>query len=604
MSEAARGGEKRLHGIPASRGVCRGKIFILRTAGPTSLARFTITGDELDQQTDRLERALMATREQLLGIQDRVRAEIGTKDASLFDAQLLLLDDPVLLDEVMRFVQREQVNVEYAFATVSQRYLAAFASIGDDYMRERVVDLRDVVDRILHNLVHPEAPAGLADLKDPCILLADDLTPSQTAVLDRRLILGFATDQGSKTSHTAILARSLKLPAVTGLQHAVPQLRSGQYALLDGYNGLLILDPTDQTLFEYGQLTRRHLAIEDRLQDMRDQPAVTLDGTAVTLSANIENTAEVADVQGFGADGVGLFRTEYLFLNHPGTPSEDEQFQVYHQVAAALNPHPVIIRTLDLGGDKVRAQRDLPAETNPFMGWRAIRICLQEPEMFCDQLRAILRASAVGNVKMMYPMISGLEELNQANELVERCKRELRERGLPFDENLEIGVMIEIPAAALIAESLARRVDFFSIGTNDLIQYTLAVDRMNPQIAHLYDPTHPAVLRLIKQTIDTAHAHRIWAGVCGEMAGDPVLAPLLVGLGADELSVAPALVPAVKFMLRRLKRPEAQELAEFAIHSEHSEEILGRCQQLAESIAPSLFATTSLNGNEKPTPSN
>jgi phosphotransferase system enzyme I (PtsI) len=502
---------------------------------------------------------------------------------------LLLLEDPVLLEEVFKFIRAQGANAEHAFVEVSNRYLAALAGVDDPYLRERAVDMRDVSRRVLHNLVGHDESTSLSQIHEPCLVVAHDLTPSQTALLNRALVLGFATDQGSQTSHTAILARSLRLPAVTGLVDASQQLKTGEYALLDGFNGLLIASPTDQTLFEYGQLAKKQLAIEERLLEVRDQPAVTLDAARVTLSANLESLGEIADVRAFGAEGVGLFRTEYLFLNRDTLPSEEEQFQAYHHVATVLHPQPVIIRTLDLGGDKVLPSQDGQRESNPFLGWRAIRICLQERDLFRAQLRAILRSSVGGNVKLMYPMISGLDELVQANEVVEQCKAELRSEGRPFDAGIEIGAMIEIPAAAMEAAALASRVKFFSIGTNDLIQYTLAVDRMNPKIAHLYDPTHPAVLHLIQRTIQAAHARGIWAGVCGEMAGDPVLAALLLGLGADELSAAPARVPAVKFLIRRLKMVEAQALAAFALQSESSADILARARELATSVAPGLF---------------
>jgi phosphotransferase system enzyme I (PtsI) len=514
---------------------------------------------------------------------------MGAEDASIFDAHLLILDDPVLLDEVLRLMQQERVNVEYAFWVATGKYIATMAAIDDEYLRERTADMRDVTARVLHNLAGSEVPHALPPLQEPCILVAHDLTPSQTAVLDKKLVLGLAVDQGSKTSHTAILARSLQLPAVTGLQDASQRLKSGQYALLDGFSGLLITDPTDETLFEYGQLARKHAALQERLREVRDQRAMTLDGVHITLSANVENPDETAAVQANGAEGIGLFRTEYLFLNRESLPTEEEQFQAYYQVAAALKPQPVVIRTLDLGGDKLMRGGHTQAEHNPFLGWRAIRMCLQERDLFRSQLRAVLRASVIGNIKLMYPMISGLNELLQANALVEEYKAELRRDGTPFDESLEVGAMIEIPSAALTADVLAKQVKFFSLGTNDLIQYSLGVDRMNPKIAHLYEPTHPAIVRLIKTTVDAAHAHGIWVGVCGEMAGDPVLAPLLLGLGVDELSAAPCLVPAVKFMIRRLKMSEAQALAEFALKGESGAETLSRAQALANSIAPSLF---------------
>lgn len=589
MAEVVRLGQRTFHGIPVSTGVCQGPIVVLGRAAAAVPPSYAIAREELPLETNRLERALVRTREQLLAIQDRVRRVMGAEDAAVFDAQLLVLDDPVLLDEVVKHMEREQVNVEQAFTVISSKYLATFAAIEDEYLRERVADMRDVIERILHNLLHEEAPVDLSQIQDPCILVADDLTPSQTAQLDKRKILGFATDQGSRTSHSAILARALQLPAVTGLQDATHRLRSGQHVLLDGFNGLLITDPTDQTLYEYGQIVERHLAVQDRLREIREQPAVTLDGSRIMLSANIEKAEESTEVAAFGAEGVGLFRTEYLFLNHSDSPSEEEQLAAYRQVAQALQPQPVIIRTLDIGGDKVRSHREPPTERNPFMGWRAIRICLQEPDLFRVQLRAILRASAVGNVKMMYPMISSLNELRQATELLDKCKAELRAEGYLFNEQMETGVMIEIPAAAMIADALAKRVQFFSIGTNDLIQYTIAVDRMNPRIAHLYEPTHPAVLRLIQRTVDAAHAHGLWCGVCGEMAGDPTLVPLLLGLGADELSATPASVPAVKYLIRRLKLSEARDLAAFAVGCENGAEVLARARALTSRVAPSLY---------------
>jgi phosphotransferase system enzyme I (PtsI) len=381
---------------------------------------------------------------------------------------------------------------------------------------------------------------------------------------------------------------------VVGLQSATNELASGSYGLLDGYNGQIVVNPTDQTLFEYGQLVRKRVTLEEKLRDTIDKPAVTLDGTAVILSANVEQPTDTEAVIACGADGVGLFRTEYLFINRETLPNEEEQYQAYRQVAAALKPSPVVIRTLDLGGDKFLSHLQVPQEMNPFLGWRAIRFCLQERDIFRVQLRAILRASVEGNVQMMYPMISGIDELNQANAMLEEFKAELRGEGIPFDEGLEVGAMIEIPSAAVAAESLARRVKFFSIGTNDLIQYSLAVDRLNEKIAHLYEPTHPAILRLIKMTADAGRHHGIWVGVCGEMAGDPILTPLLLGLGVTELSAAPAVVPQIKYLIRRLKMNEARELAEFALQCDSGAEILARCRKLAHQIAPSLFENLSV----------
>jgi phosphotransferase system enzyme I (PtsI) len=514
---------------------------------------------------------------------------MGAEEGSIFDAHLLVLEDRTLLDEVVRVIREEKVNAEYAFHLVAERYAATLAAIEDDYLRERATDMRDVTTRVLNNLLGRQEEVDLRHLKEPCIIVSHDLTPSNTAQLDKRHVLGFATDVGSKTSHTAIMARSLRIPAIVGLKDASARLQSGQYALLDGFNGVIVANPGDQTLFEYGQIERKQVTFEEKLREILLKTATTIDGHRVVLSANIEGPQDAAAVKSNGAEGVGLFRTEYLFINRGTPPGEEQQYQAYRSAAEALKPLPVVIRTLDLGGDKFLAHMPVPQELNPFLGWRAIRFCLQERDIFREQLRAILRASAEGNIKMMYPMISGLDELNQANALVEEYKAELRQENISFDEHIEIGAMIETPSAVVVAESLAKRLRFFSIGTNDLIQYSLAVDRMNEKIAHLYEPTHPAIVRLIKATVDAAHQHKISVSVCGEMASDPVLVPLLLGLGVDELSAAPPLVPPIKFIVRQLKLTEARELANFALQCESAADILARCQDFGRQIAPSLF---------------
>lgn len=588
MPEPLHKGEQVFRGIPVSAGVCRGKILVLGKPKHT-ISRRGMPEAELSEEVNRLEKALVQTRQEILDVQHKVSEAMGAAEGSIFDAHLLVLEDRTLIDEVVRTINSEKVNAEYAFHLIAERYAATLAAIEDDYLRERAADMRDVTTRVLHNLLGNREEVDLRHLGEPSIVISHDLTPSTTAQMDRTRVLGFATDIGSKTSHTAIMARSLRIPAVVGLKNASEELQTGQYVLLDGFNGIIIINPTDQTLFEYGQLIRKQVTLEERLRDILSKPAVTLDGQRVFLSANIEQASDTQAVIESGAEGVGLFRTEYLYISRDHLPSEEEQYEAYRQVVTTLKPHGVVIRTFDLGGDKFLSHLQVPTEMNPFLGWRAIRFCLQERDIFRDQLRAILRASAEGNVKMMYPMISGLDELNQANALVEEYKAELRKEGVPFDEHMEIGAMIEIPSAALIADSLARRLNFFSIGTNDLIQYSLAVDRMNEKIAHLYEPTHPAIVRLIKAAVDAARRNHIWVGVCGEMAGDPLLTPLLLGLGVDELSAAPPLVPQVKFMIRRLKTTETRELAEFALNCESGAEILARCQDLARRSAPGLF---------------
>ena len=588
MSEYARSGERILRGIPVSGGVRRGKIVVLGN-GREAVPHYEVPAGEMAQEIQRLEQALTRTREGILDVQRKVSNAMGAKDASIFDAHLLVLEDPMLIDEVTRLIQEQKLNAEFAFHQVSEKYGATLSSMDDEYLRERAADLRDVTARVLDNLLGRTTETEVHKLREPCIIISYDLAPSTTALLDRKLVLGFATDAGSKTSHTAIMARSLQIPAVVGLHDASKQLKTGQYVLIDGYNGLLIVNPTDQTLFEYGQLVRKQVNLEEKLRDLRDKPAITLDGVRIMLSANIEQAVDAEHVRACGAEGVGLFRTEYFYLNRETLPTEEEQFQAYRQVAAALKPNPVVIRTVDLGGDKFISHLSMPQELNPFLGWRAIRFCLQERDIFRAQLRAILRASVEGNIKMMYPMISGLEELNQANALVEECRRELQARDVPIGDSIEVGAMIEIPSAVLAADSLARRVKFFSIGTNDLIQYSLAVDRLNEKIAHLYEPTHPAIVRLLKTTVESGRRNGIRVAVCGEMAGDPALVPLLLGLGVDELSVAIPAVPRVKFLIRRIKVSEARELAEFALNCESGSEILARSQDLARRIAPSLF---------------
>jgi phosphoenolpyruvate-protein phosphotransferase (PTS system enzyme I) len=588
MPDGAQAGERVFRGIAVSAGVCRGKILVLDGLRPM-ITRQVLPELQLDEEVNRLQRALVQTREQILDIQKRVNDGMGAAESSIFDAHLLVLEDRTLVDEVIRVIFEERVNAEYAFHSVAEKYAATLAAIEDDYLRERATDMRDVTLRILNNLLGREDDIDLRKLKEPCIIVSHDLTPSNTAQLDKRHVLGFATDVGSTTSHTAIMARSLRIPAIVGLGEVSKQLHTGQYVLLDGFNGHIIVNPTDQTLFEYGQLIQKKATLDDKLRDTTQKPAVTLDGRQVMLTANIEQASDAAQVRAVGAEGVGLFRTEYLFINSETPPSEEEQYQAYRDAAIALHPLPLTIRTLDLGGDKLMAHLPLPRELNPFLGWRAIRFCLQERDIFREQLRAILRASAQGNVKMMFPMISGLDELIQARGLVEEYKTELRREGVPFDEKLKIGAMIETPSAVIVADSLARRLDFFSIGTNDLIQYSLAVDRMNEKIAHLYEPTHPAIVWLIKATTDAAHRHGIPVSVCGEVAGDPELCPLLLGLGVDELSISPPLIPPVKFLLRRLKFSEATSLAEFALSCESAPDILARCQDLARQIAPGLF---------------
>jgi phosphotransferase system enzyme I (PtsI) len=569
--------EVRFQGAGVSAGLARAVIHVVRD-DRDEVARYHIEPSQIGNEIARFEAALVQTRVQILEMQQKIAEAIGAKDAAIFDAHLLVVEDRTLIDEVLRRLESERCNVEWVFQEVANSYTETLSRIDDPYLRERAVDLQDVARRIVRNL-QGKAPKPLLAIAEPHILVAHNLTPSDTASMNRQLVLGIVTDLGSRTSHTTIIARSLNIPAVVGLHDVTEKLETGQHVLLDGYTGVLIIDPTPETLAYYGEIELRRNRVTKELKQLRQTTSTTADGRHIVLSANIELPTDVDSVAENGAEGIGLYRTEFLFVNRDTLPSEEEQYDTYRRVAERVCPNPLIIRTFDLGGDKLAVGTvDVGDELNPFLGWRAIRFCLENIDIFKTQLRAIWRASLVGNVKVMFPMISGLAELRQAKKALEECRLEVGERSVG---KMEVGAMIEIPSAAISADTLAREVDFFSIGTNDLIQYTIAVDRVNERIAHLYEPTHPAVLRLLKVIADAAHAHQIWVGVCGEMARDVALIPLLIGLGMDELSVGATSVPRVKMAVRSLAVPECQQLVAEALSLQTSSEILGRCLDLA-----------------------
>ncbi len=569
--------EVRFRGAGVSPGLARGVIHVVRDDFD-DVPRYHIEPSQIGNEIARFEAALVQTRVQILEMQQRIAEAIGAKDAAIFDAHLLVVEDRTLIDEVLRQLESERCNVEWVFQEVASNYAETLSKIDDPYLRERAVDMQDVTRRIVRNL-QGKGPKPMFSAAEPHILVAHNLTPSDTATMNRELVLGIATDLGSGTSHTAIIARSLNIPAVVGLHDATEKLESDQHVLLDGYTGVVIVDPTPETLSYYGEVQIKKGLVAKELKQLRETTSTTSDGRHIVLSANIELPSDVDSVAENGAEGIGLYRTEFLFVNRDSLPSEEEQYETYRKVAEQVKPNPLIIRTFDLGGDKLAAGVvDVGDEMNPFLGWRAIRFCLENIDIFKPQLRAILRASAVGNVKIMFPMISGLEELRHAKAILDECRNEIGEKK---SGKMEVGAMIEIPSAAISADSLAREVDFFSIGTNDLIQYTIAVDRVNERIAHLYEPTHPAVLRLLKMIADAAHANKIWVGVCGEMARDVATIPILIGLGMDELSVGATSVPRVKMAVRSLAVPECQQLVEEVLQLETSSEILARCLDLA-----------------------
>ncbi len=568
-------------GAGASPGIARGKIHVVRDE-LDDVPRYRIAPSQIADEIGRFEAALIQTRMQILKMQQRIAESIGAKDAAIFDAHLLVVEDRTLIDEVLRKLETDLWNVEWVFQEVATRYAATLSKIDDPYLRERAVDIQDVSKRVIRNL-QGKAPRAFLALTEPHILVAHNLTPSDTASMNKKHVLGIATDLGSRTSHAAIMARSLNIPAIVGLHDITAKLETGQYVLLDGIDGVLIVNPTAETLAKYAEIESKRAKVVAQLKELRETTSTTRDGRHIVLSANIELPEDVEAVFANGAEGIGLYRTEFLYLNRNTLPTEEEQYETYRQVAERVRPHPLIIRTFDLGGDKLAAGTvDMTDELNPFLGWRAIRFCLENIDIFKTQLSAILRASTVGNVKIMFPMISGLDELRRAIEVLAECKEELRKAEIDIADKIEVGAMIEIPSAAISANVLAREVDFFSIGTNDLIQYALAVDRVNEKIAHLYEPTHPAVVRLLKMIADAAHANNIWVGVCGEMAGDIALTPLLLGLGMDELSTSAMLVPRVKRAVQSLAIPECRELVEETLKLDTPSEILARCLELAD----------------------
>jgi len=561
----------KLEGIPAASGIAIGKIFLLDSE-EIDIPKKRIKKEELALEIARFESALLHTREEILNIQKNISKEMGKGHAEIFNAHLLVLEDRSLIEEVISKLKKEKICVEYIFYNVLRKYMNAFSRMEDSYLRERISDINDVGKRVLRHLLGRK-PRNIHNIPKKRIIAAYDLSPSDTATLNRESVLAFVTDIGSRTSHTAIMAKSLEIPAVVGVEEVTREAQNDDTVIVDGTRGVVIIRPHEKTLKKYRRIRDKFEETSRNLEKLKDLPAQTKDGHKIVLSANIEFPDEIHSVLFHGAEGIGLYRTEYFYMNREDLPSEEEHYQAYKKVALQMVPHSVIIRTLDLGGDKFLSQLQIPHEMNPFMGWRAIRFCLARPDIFKVQLRAILRASTHGNLKLMYPMISGIEELEQANLILEEAKQDLRKEGLPFDEDIEVGVMIEVPSAALTADFLAEKAVFFSIGTNDLIQYSLAIDRVNEKIAYLYEPAHPAILRLIRSIITAGHNNGIWVGMCGEMAGDPILSVVLIGLGLDELSTSPVNIPAVKNSIRTVTFQESKNLAEEALKMKTGKEV-------------------------------
>jgi len=561
----------KLKGVIASPGVVMGKVFLLDVT-KLKVVRQKISPEEVKLQIENFKEAVLRTEKEIMKIKEKVHHEMGEEYANIFEAHLLVLKDPLLIFEVSERIKKEYINVEYALWEVLEMITGNITALEDEYMRERVVDIYDIGRRILENLTGT-ANISLQELKEDVIVVAHNLTPSDTSHMYKGKIIGFATDIGGQTSHTAIMARALEIPAVVGLRDITFRVKSGDTLIIDGSQGIVIINPDANTIEEYERRKRLFDEFKAGLAWLKDLPGQTNDGYRVDIAANIELPQEVDVVKNEGAEGIGLYRTEFLYLDRTDLPTEEEQLEAYRQVISQMLPYPVTIRTLDVGGDKFLSYLGIPTEVNPFLGLRAIRLCLRNKEMFKTQLRALFRASSFGKLRIIFPMISELDELRQIKRVIAEVKQELRIEKVCFDPNIEMGIMIETPSAAITSDIFADEVDFFSLGTNDLIQYTIAIDRINEQLAHLYNPLHPAILRLIKYTIESAHKRGKWIGMCGEMAGDPLFTIILVGMGLDELSMSSASIPKVKEVIRGINIREAKELVEKILTLQSADEI-------------------------------
>ena len=572
-------------GIPASPGIVFGKALVLKEE-KIVLDFQKISEDQIDAEVARFYASREAAVEQLNSIHQRALKSLGEEKAAIFEGHLMILEDEELEEEIIDYLHSNKVNASVAASKIIDQQVEMLSEIDDEYLKERAGDIRDIGNRLIKNILGMHI-VDLGDITEESILVAYDLTPSETAQLNLEKVLGFITDIGGRTSHTSIMARSLELPAIVGTNDVTARVNTGDYLILDAVNNRVYVNPTQAEIDELKTLEAKLAEEKAELAKLKDLPAVTLDGHKVEVVANIGTIRDCEGAHRNGAEGVGLYRTEFLFMDRDQLPSEEEQFIAYKEVVEAMEGRLVVLRTMDIGGDKELPYLNLPKEMNPFLGWRAVRIALDRREILHAQLRAVLRASAFGKLAVMFPMIISVEEIRELKSVLETLKAELRAEGKAFDENIQVGVMVETPSAAVNAKFLAKEVDFFSIGTNDLTQYTLAVDRGNELISHLYNPMSPSVLGLIKQVIDASHAEGKWTGMCGELAGDERATLLLLGMGLDEFSMSAISVPHIKKLVRSVSYQEAKALADEALQKPTTAEI--------EQLIQAFLAEKSLN---------
>jgi phosphoenolpyruvate-protein phosphotransferase (PTS system enzyme I) len=564
-----------LKGIAASNGIAIAKAYLL--VEPDLSVESKEVGDT-EAEVNRFREALATSKSELEAIREKANEDLGADKAAIFDAHLLVLSDPELISPIEDKIKNEKVNAETALKETADMFVSMFESMDNEYMRERAADIRDVTKRVLAHLLGVQV-SNPSMISEEVIIIAEDLTPSDTAQLNREFVKGFTTDIGGRTSHSAIMARSMEIPAVVGTKEVTSEIKNGDLVIVDGLNGEVHINPTPEVVEQYKKENEQYEKQKQEWAKLVNEKTVSADGTHVELAANIGTPKDLEGVVNNGGEGVGLYRTEFLYMGRNELPSEEEQFEAYKAVLEGMGDKPVVVRTLDIGGDKELPYLDLPKEMNPFLGYRAIRLCLDEQSIFRTQLRALLRASSYGNLKIMFPMISNLNEFREAKSILEEEKSKLVEAGEKVTDSIEVGIMVEIPSTAVMADVFAKEVDFFSIGTNDLIQYTMAADRMNERVSYLYQPYNPAILRLVKMVIDAAHKEGKWAGMCGEMAGDEIAIPILLGLGLDEFSMSATSILKARSQIRNLNKSDMEALANEVLALDTNDSVIEAVQK-------------------------